>query len=325
MSARTACLCQARGANSQQLYHMLPSKIRGFRSRVINALIDCIRAQRPVAGKGVILQRTPTGTIISSTATGGDITITPAAEVLRPLTIRKFSVEEPSSSGTTTATKWGLYYPPNCLALLYQPTENTGLTLTEVWSAHADFPENAYLSGHANWLDITNYVNEFKTNGFTYYALYIALSSGTNPTLAVDRTNPTNEAAVSAYENSTESGYIVPLAKVTVENGEISISQFNYGPLIEQWAIEGHQLMACQDGANKTLRTSWSATEAGAELSAEYTYAYLGQAYARLKVCQANGEQFLSTDRRHKTGWHDPASILYIRPLSLTNFGAAIS
>ena len=305
---------------------MLPSKIRGFRSRVINALIDCIRAQRPVAGKGVVLQRTPTGTIISSTATGGgDITITPAAEVLRPLTIRKFSVEETSSSGTNTATKWGLYYPPNCIALLYQPAENTGLALTEIWAQHADFPENAYLPGHANWLDITNYINEFTTNGFTYYALYIALSSGTSPALTVASTNPTNESAITVAETSYESGYIVPLAKVTVENGEISISQFNYGPLIEQWAIEGHALMACPDGVNKVLRTSWIATEAGAELSAEYTYAYIGQAYTRLKVCQSNGEQFLTTARRHQAGWHDPASILYIRPLSLTNFGAAVS
>lgn len=305
---------------------MLPSKIRGFRSRVINALIDCIRAQRPVAGKGVTIQRTPTGTIISSTATGGgDITITPAAEVLRPLTIRKFSVEETSSSGTTTVTKWGLYYPPNCIALLYQPAEETALSLTERWSAHADFSENAYLPGHANWVDITNYINEFTTNGFTYYALYISISSGTNPSLTCYTTNPTNDPDIELAETSTESGYIVPLAKVTVENGEISISQFNYGPLIEQWAIEGHQLMACQDGAYKGHRTSWSATEAGAELSAEYTYAYLGQAYTRLKVCQSNGEQFLSTDRRHKAGWHDPASILYIRPLSLTNFGAAVS
>ncbi|MGN0890037.1 MAG: hypothetical protein ACI4W7_00130, partial [Candidatus Spyradenecus sp.] len=298
---------------------MIPSKIRGFRSRVINALIDCLRAQRPVAGKGVFLQRTPTGTIISATATGGgDITINQSAEVLRPLTIRKFSVEQTTSSGTTTATKWGLYYPPDCLALLYQPEENTALKLTELWAEHADFAENAYLTGHANWLDITDYVNEFKTNGFTYYAIAFSIGPYTQPTLDIERTHPTNDSDITATDN----GYIVPLASVTVENGEISISQFNYGPLIEQWAIEGHQLMKCPDGSNKTLRTSWSATEAGEELSAEYDYAYLGQAYTRLKVCKANGEQFLSTDRRHQTGWHDPASTLYIRPLSLTNFGA---
>lgn len=293
----------------------------------LNAILDTLRRITPIQGPGISLSQTTNGIVISATAKPTQQTIlaeTPA-EALRPLTIRKFEVQETTSSGTATVTKWGLYYPPNCIALLYQPAENTALSLTEVWSEHADFPENAYLTGHVNWLDITNYVNEFATNGFTYYALHIALSSGTNPTLTCYITNPTNEAAITAAETSTESGYIVPLAKVSVENGEISISQFNYGPLIEQWSIEGHALMACPDGADKILRTSWSATEAGAELSAEYAYAYVGQAYSRLKVCRSNGEQFTSSARRHQAGWHDPASILSIRPLSLTNFGAAIN
>ena len=47
---------------------MLPAKIRGFRSKAINALIDCVRAQRPIAGSGLRLQHTPNGTIISADA-----------------------------------------------------------------------------------------------------------------------------------------------------------------------------------------------------------------------------------------------------------------
>ncbi len=47
---------------------MLPAKIRGFRSKAINALIDCVRAQRPIAGSGLKLQHTPNGTIISADA-----------------------------------------------------------------------------------------------------------------------------------------------------------------------------------------------------------------------------------------------------------------
>jgi hypothetical protein len=40
-------------------------KIAGYRSRVINALIDAISRQRPVAGAGLIASETPTGTILS--------------------------------------------------------------------------------------------------------------------------------------------------------------------------------------------------------------------------------------------------------------------
>jgi hypothetical protein len=41
------------------------SKISGFRSGIINALIDCVRMQRPVAGPGVIITEGPGGTAIS--------------------------------------------------------------------------------------------------------------------------------------------------------------------------------------------------------------------------------------------------------------------
>ena len=40
-------------------------KINGYRSRVINALIDALSRQRPVAGAGLIASETPTGTILS--------------------------------------------------------------------------------------------------------------------------------------------------------------------------------------------------------------------------------------------------------------------
>ncbi|MGN0887187.1 MAG: hypothetical protein ACI4RT_09395, partial [Candidatus Spyradenecus sp.] len=78
---------------------MIPSKIRGFRSRVINALIDCVRTQRPIAGNGVKLQRTQNGTIITATATG-EVAITQAEAKILPLTIRQFAVTTETSSGT---------------------------------------------------------------------------------------------------------------------------------------------------------------------------------------------------------------------------------
>jgi hypothetical protein len=40
-------------------------KISGFRSGVINALIDCVRMQCPVAGPGMLLSEGPGGTVIS--------------------------------------------------------------------------------------------------------------------------------------------------------------------------------------------------------------------------------------------------------------------
>jgi len=40
-------------------------KIAGFRSGIINALIDCVRMQSPVAGPGVLLSEGPGGTVIS--------------------------------------------------------------------------------------------------------------------------------------------------------------------------------------------------------------------------------------------------------------------
>lgn len=40
-------------------------KIAGFRSGIINALIDCVRMQCPVAGPGVLLSEGPGGTVIS--------------------------------------------------------------------------------------------------------------------------------------------------------------------------------------------------------------------------------------------------------------------
>jgi hypothetical protein len=40
-------------------------KISGFRSGIINALIDCVREQRPVAGPGVLLSEGPGGTVIT--------------------------------------------------------------------------------------------------------------------------------------------------------------------------------------------------------------------------------------------------------------------
>jgi len=43
----------------------LPSKIGGFRSRVINALIDFARMNKPVAGTGILLSASPEGTVIS--------------------------------------------------------------------------------------------------------------------------------------------------------------------------------------------------------------------------------------------------------------------
>jgi len=41
------------------------AKISGFRSGVINALIDCVRMQRPVAGPGLLIKESPGGTVIS--------------------------------------------------------------------------------------------------------------------------------------------------------------------------------------------------------------------------------------------------------------------
>jgi hypothetical protein len=41
------------------------AKISGFRSGVINALIDCVRMQRPVAGPGLLISESPGGTVIS--------------------------------------------------------------------------------------------------------------------------------------------------------------------------------------------------------------------------------------------------------------------
>lgn len=43
---------------------ILIDKIKGFRSRVINALIDAVRAQRPVPGPGILAYETPGGTIL---------------------------------------------------------------------------------------------------------------------------------------------------------------------------------------------------------------------------------------------------------------------
>ena len=41
------------------------SKISGFRSGVINALIDCVRMQRPIAGPGLLITEGPGGTVLS--------------------------------------------------------------------------------------------------------------------------------------------------------------------------------------------------------------------------------------------------------------------
>lgn len=298
---------------------MIPSKIRGFRSRVINALIDCIRAQRPVAGKGVVLQRTPTGTIISSTATGGDITITPAAEKILPLTIRKFTVEQASSSGTTTVTKWGLYFPDNCIRLHARDTANNAyLEWNTYFSTHATFAENAYLPDHPDWLDISNEANSAIDAEAASFGLEITLEGGTTKELQV-WPRPIEDGQFKASDN----GYIIPLIHLSYSNGKATFNQANFGPLFEESSTEGAHLMERPKSSSSI--TAFTPVEDGAELSADKTYALVGQVYMRLKYCDSTGAQFLSLERRHQTDWLDLDHLIYLRPLAFANFGAIVS
>jgi hypothetical protein len=59
--------------------------ISGFRSGIINALIDCLARQRPVAGPGILTTEGPGGTVISLLKRTPDTFTLPAtAELLTP-------------------------------------------------------------------------------------------------------------------------------------------------------------------------------------------------------------------------------------------------
>ena len=299
---------------------MLPSKIRGFRSRVINALIDCIRAQRPVAGKGVVLQRTPTGTIISSTATGGGgITITPAAELLRPLTIRKFELEQATSSGTSTLTKWGCYIPDETTCALVDFNPNRTLLLSTGGFQAVD-------ESHPLWRDIT----EVMRGGGASVALYAEIVEQPDGTCALSfSTLPKgsgNAVALNGAEDgSSKNGWRIYLGYFTEEDGGIRFWQSYYGPISEETMVQRFLLMERASDADSSTLANWSIVPNESELSATKVYAYLPHFYGRVCLFDALGTvAYKSGFNRHKDTWIEGSGIP-VKPLVYSSFSGILS
>lgn len=304
---------------------MIPSKIRGFRSRVINALIDCIRAQRPVAGKGVTIQRTPTGTIISSTATGGgDITITPAAEVLRPFTIRKFEVEQASSSGTSTATKWGCYVPDFSATINYATYAQAESGEPELVAVNAERVNYAPISAeNADWLDITYHIESAVNAGSPYLSAELLFDSQGNLVLSFANAS---EATIKAYgpdDGKTGDGYAIPIAKVSAADNVASVSNFRFGPLREE--LEYAQEFALMARSSTSSATGdYEKVEQGTVLSADKSYALMPKIFGRLSYADQYGNSAISDCRRTGNAWFTLTGRLAVKPLVFAGFGSII-
>ena len=261
---------------------------------------------------------------------GGAATSAPAAEVIRPLTICKFLIEQASSSGTTTVTKWGCYMPDKFCVRLYVEEENTKTdSFTQFDSIYLNIPEAAFLPGNEHWVNITDAVESAKVSAATpYVSLHLFIdSSGSVQFEAVLLAS----AEVTAFNpgegsSSTAAGYNVPLASVSAgAEGEAIVSQFRYGPLTENLSLDGKILMACADDTKINQRSAWVKVEQGSELSAENTYAYVDQENMHLVSHSSTlGHQETSPAFRHQADWNTLVYRVYIRPLSLTNFGAIL-
>lgn len=254
---------------------------------------------------------------------GGSVTV----EKIRPLTIRKFEIEETKDDGSIVVTaKWGLYLPENCASILWRDEiETTRLLFDLFWVEKAD--PGSYVPGTEDWLDITASLQEIASKGYKYISASLSLEGSSSRTcvLSIVAADSADIKSYNTGDGLTGIGYTVPIAKISINSdGNTAVSQFRYGPLFETVSIEGSHLMERDRNPASQNISEWSITQDGAELSEDKTYALIGQIYTRLKVFTETGDEVTSSARRHEKDWIDIYNMLYIRPLVFTNFGAQI-
>lgn len=296
----------------------------------LNAILDTLRRITPIQGPGISLSQSPNGIVISATNRNSapQTIITPqTVETLRPLTIRKFEIEETQADGSiATTTKWGLYLPDNCISLLWRDeTEIVSLAFSSFWVEKVD--PGSCVPGAADWLDITAPLQEIASKGYAYLAVSLSLEGSSNRTctLSIAAAESTDTKAYNSDDGMSGIGYIIPIAKLSLNSdGTPSVSQFRYGPMLETIATEGSHLMERASVPASQNISEWSLTQDGAELSEDKTYALIGQVYTHLKIFTETGDEVASSARRHEKDWIDLGNIVYVKPLVFANFGAQI-
>lgn len=302
---------------------MLPAKIRGFRSKAINALIDCVRAQRPIAGSGIKLQRTPNGTILSADAVPVSTPAPAPEEKLLPFTVRTFELPQATSSGTTTVTKVGLYVPSENAATLVaideEDTTSLGLRFkdcTLLVDGYTPVDESLPL-----WRDITSALSAVGEDT-VYLSIDLAVS-GSN--CAID-TYPLRETGTDV---AASAGWIIPIASVRRYGGKLEIRQIAYGPFIERTESIGCRLMKCTGtpyGSGFDPITGWTAVAPGETLSPYYNYWLVGQVYGLMSYTDPFSKSAMTASaKRHQDAWCDTTVFVQVKPLAFADFGSIIT
>lgn len=302
---------------------MLPAKIRGFRSKAINALIDCVRAQRPIAGAGIKLQRTPNGTILSADAVPVSTPAPAPEEKILPFTVRTFEVPQATSSGTTTVTKVGLYVPSEnaagLIAIDEEGTTSAGIEWTIKWLLVDGY--DSVDAEHPLWRDITSALSAV---GEDYVYLSVDLSvSGAN---CVIDTYPLRDTG---DDEAFSDGWIIPIASVRRYGGKLEIRQIAYGPFIERTESIGCRLMKCTGtpyASGFDPLTGWTPVAPGETLSPYYNYWLVGQVYGVMSYTNHFSKiAMLASEKRHQDAWCENTVLVNVKPLAFADFGSIIT
>lgn len=302
---------------------MLPAKIRGFRSKAINALIDCVRAQRPIAGSGIKLQRTPNGTILSADAVPVSTPAPAPEEKILPFTVRTFELHQATSSGTTTVTKVGLYVPDEnaagLIAIDEEGTSSSGLafkTCTLLVDGYTPVDESLPL-----WRDITSALSAVGED-----TVYLSIDLAVNGANCAIDTYPLRETGTAI---AASDGWIIPIASVRRYGGKLEIRQIAYGPFIERTESIGCRLMKCT-GTPYTSGfdplTGWAAVAPGETLSPYYNYWLVGQVYGLMSYTDPFSKSAMTASaKRHQDAWCDNTVLVNVKPLAFADFGSIIT
>lgn len=302
---------------------MLPAKIRGFRSKAINALIDCVRAQRPIAGSGLRLQHTPNGTILSADAVPVSTPAPAPEEKLLPFTVRTFELPQATSSGTTTVTKVGLYVPSEhaaeLIAIDEEATTSACLSFkncTLLVDGYTPVDDSLPL-----WRDITSALSDV---GEDY--VYLSIDLAMNGANCVVDTYPLRETggAIAASD-----GWVIPIASVRRYGGKIEIRQVRYGPFVERTESIGCRLMKCTGtpyGSGFDPITGWTAVAPGETISPYYNYWLVGQVYGMMSYTDPFSKSAMTASaKRHQDAWCDSTVLVNVKPLAFADFGSIIT